>query len=220
MTQAQPERGPSGSRVRIPWTEIRILDVWRELGGGEIKRNRARAFWRNGDGWNVSLRADKDAWFDFASGSGGGVLNLVETALRCDRRTALEWIAERWGTPDDGLPVDYRARAKLCDYSELWRRGRVRELERLKAEALAICDKGGRAAWPIFTEAAAELYQTETAGPESVVAMFDHALIKDATGACHLIHDQQRHESEAANLAGFIVAALAHSERRKAAHAA
>jgi hypothetical protein len=34
---------------------VSISALWRALGGGELRHGRGRAFWRNGDGWSISL---------------------------------------------------------------------------------------------------------------------------------------------------------------------
>ena len=31
-----------------------IEQIWRALGGGELRRGRGRAFWRNGDGYGAA----------------------------------------------------------------------------------------------------------------------------------------------------------------------
>ena len=76
---------------------IPILDVWGVLGGGLIFGRRARAFWRDGDGLNVSLDPEKNCWFDHRDQVGGGVLQLVETALDCDRHRALGFLEHHAG---------------------------------------------------------------------------------------------------------------------------
>jgi hypothetical protein len=58
-------------------TRARITEVWAALGGGEIRRGRGRAFWRDGQRFNISLSDDKGAYFDHARGEGGGILDLV-----------------------------------------------------------------------------------------------------------------------------------------------
>lgn len=80
-----------------PRIESLLLAVWSGLGGGALRNNRAPAFWRDGDGNNVALDPAGGRWFDHAAGSGGGVLDLVQTAKGCDRREALAWMAENFG---------------------------------------------------------------------------------------------------------------------------
>ena len=49
-------------------TSVRITDVWAALGGGPLRQRRGQAFWRDGDGYNVSLNDDKGCWHDFRYG--------------------------------------------------------------------------------------------------------------------------------------------------------
>lgn len=76
---------------------IPILQVWYALGGGELRGNRGQAFWRCGDGYSVSLKAERGTWYDFRDGRGGGVLALVQTVLHCDRPVALAWLETNCG---------------------------------------------------------------------------------------------------------------------------
>jgi hypothetical protein len=67
--------------------------VWLALGGGELRRGRGQAFWRDGDGYNVAINAERGTWHDFVSNEGGDVIALVETARGCDFRAAIGWLA-------------------------------------------------------------------------------------------------------------------------------
>jgi len=80
--------------ARIP-----VSEVWRGLGGGELRHGRGRAFWRKGDGFNVALSDKKGVWYDHATGEGGGVLDLVQRVLGCDRKAALRWLADYAAVP-------------------------------------------------------------------------------------------------------------------------
>jgi len=77
--------------------ELDILEVWDAVGGGPLRGKRGQAFWRAGDSYSISLDPAKGTWFDFRDGRGGGSLALVETALGCDRRTALQWLEANCG---------------------------------------------------------------------------------------------------------------------------
>lgn len=77
--------------------DLSILQVWTATGGAPLRGNRGRAFWRNGDGYNIAIDPTKGTWFDHASGTGGGILALVETAIGGDRRAALDWLAQNFG---------------------------------------------------------------------------------------------------------------------------
>lgn len=76
---------------------IRFFDVWSALGGGPLRAKRGKAFWRNGDGYNVAVDVAKGTWRDYRDGTGGGVLALVETVLRCSRSDALRWLEKNLG---------------------------------------------------------------------------------------------------------------------------
>ncbi len=82
-------------------TEIKrradIRDVWTALGGAELRGNRGRAFWRDGDGYNVSLDPPRGLWHDFVSGEGGDVIRLIEIVQGCDFKQACAWLANFTG---------------------------------------------------------------------------------------------------------------------------
>ena len=76
------------------FSQVRVLDVWRALGGPEPRRGRAPAFWRRSHDPNVSIDAERNVFYDHAQNRGGGVLALVETALDCSRPEALAWLED------------------------------------------------------------------------------------------------------------------------------
>jgi hypothetical protein len=91
----------------IPFAEIRaranILDVWRALGGGELKKNRrGQAFWRQGDGFNIHLDPQNGLWFDFVNQEGGDVITLVRTARQVDWQQAVQWLLDYLGLKPSG----------------------------------------------------------------------------------------------------------------------
>jgi hypothetical protein len=78
--------------------DLSIVDVWLALGGGPLRGNRGKAFWRNGDNQSsVLLTASRGTWKDFVSGDGGGIITLVRTARGVDKRGALQWLGENFG---------------------------------------------------------------------------------------------------------------------------
>lgn len=112
---------------------VRISDVTRAITGGDLQRAgtgrwRARATWRDGDGWSVSLDDGRGLWFDHATGEGGGVLDLVVRVRGGSRQDALRWVAERAGIPMDPAPLSIAQRA--CWAAE--RRHLERELPRAR----------------------------------------------------------------------------------------
>ena len=116
-----------------------IAKVWTALGGGPLHHGRGKACWWDGDGDNISLDGSNRVWYDHAHGKGGGVLALIETALDCDRRGALRWLADHLGVELDGQrPLtreEKRAYAIRRAEAErkarkltAWRRNRLRDL--------------------------------------------------------------------------------------------
>lgn len=82
-------------------SSVRITEVWAGLGGGPLRHGRGRAFWRDGDGFNIALEDRKNAWCDHAHGSGGGVLDLIQKALGCDRSSAIAWLGSTFSLEID-----------------------------------------------------------------------------------------------------------------------
>jgi len=113
-------------------SHVRISDVWRALGGAELRRGRGRAWWRNGDGWSVSVDDRCGCWHDHRDGIGGGVLDLVAHVRGGTRQDALRWLAELTGSPlDDIAPCRISGR----DFAEA---ERVRRDARYFVDAAAI----------------------------------------------------------------------------------
>jgi len=85
----------------LPWC-VPISRVYQILTGCKPRRTsadrfRARATWRGGDGWSVSLDDSRGVWHDFVSSEGGGVLDLVSMVRGGTRQSALKWLAESTG---------------------------------------------------------------------------------------------------------------------------
>jgi len=114
---------------------IRIFDVWQALTGEPIRHGRARATWRGGDGWSVSLNNERGVWHDFVADEGGGILDLIVQVLGGTRADALRWAAEFAGVPLDDKPFSAADRARWaqerraleCDLPEAryWRRAAI-----------------------------------------------------------------------------------------------
>jgi hypothetical protein len=99
-----------------------IREVWSSLGGSELRRGRGQAFWRGGDGYSISLDAQKGVWFDFRDNVGGDVIALVETVKQCGFREAVEWLSGFTGVGTSELPVrtDNRPDAHDCEADRRW----------------------------------------------------------------------------------------------------
>ena len=131
-------------------SRIRISDVWAALGGSPLRRGRGRAFWRDGDGYNISVSDAKNCWHDFVSDEGGGVLDLVQKVRGGSRADALRLVADVSGVTLDAKALsndekrnyaEHRHQAaSLAQQCAWWARAYTQELERTKANACgAVC---------------------------------------------------------------------------------
>jgi hypothetical protein len=155
-----------------------ITGVWFALGGGEIRRGRAQAFWRQrADGWSVSIREDCGVWYDHRDGVGGGILDLIRHVRGGTRGQALRWLADAMGIELDGntpLSREQRrryARARhdapeLARVAKLWHAERRAELDELKREALERDDM------PALMAAAQENHLLTILAPEGIVRAY------------------------------------------------
>jgi hypothetical protein len=106
---------------------IRISEVWAALGGDPLRRCRGKAFWRDGDGYNISLNDQKGCWYDFRDNAGGGMLDLICLVLQCDRASAIAWLSDYAGMPLDSetfsTPQHRRAAEIEAELLLAWRAG-------------------------------------------------------------------------------------------------
>jgi hypothetical protein len=106
------------------------------MGGGELRRGRGRAWWRDGDGWNVALDDRRGCWYDHRDGIGGGVLDLVVHVRGGTRQDALRWLADLTGVALDGRPPD---RISAREFAEA---GRIRRDALYFADAARVMAEG------------------------------------------------------------------------------
>jgi hypothetical protein len=214
--------------TRIAWERLAITDVWQALGGPSLAirngRARTKAFWRNGDGQNVSIDVHHNVWHDHVTGDGGRCLDLAAAVLG-SRQDALRFLADTF--PGDGTYTPpTREEQRTTEYARLWRAGRIRELERIKAGALFALDEPADdpedrwARWCVWTTASRELYATEQLAGANLARRFEQAAVESPKEVALLIDDQIRHERNADEVAAFIVAAIAQSAEREVLHAA
>ena len=192
---------------------VRILDVWQGLGGGELRRGRGRAFWRNGDGFNVELYPTQKRWHDFATNDGGDVLNLIQTVQGCTRSEALRFAADLAGMPLTPTSPERRRRyaeasqraAERAKQTGWWFESRCEELEKLKR--LSNGDDG-----PFdedaLTAAAGELYRLHqlSLNPDALLAEFARASQLDPENTRRLIQAGRTYQEQEDEVFGRIVA--------------
>jgi hypothetical protein len=73
---------------------------------------RGPAFWRGGDGFNVSLDDGRGVWHDFTTDEGGGVLDLVVRVRGGNRADALRWLADLTGVALSDKPLSAEGRER------------------------------------------------------------------------------------------------------------
>ncbi len=172
---------------------VRITDAWVALGGGPLRHRRGTAFWRHGDGFNVSLSDQKGCWHDFVTGEGGGVLDLVQKVRDCDRKGALRWLADFAGVPLDSKPLtaaqkrDY-ARARrgakpLARAALWWWQAWLSELEDRKRE----CFHAASVDTEKLAATASLLYRLQNLSPDAIVQHYLHARAADPHGTRQLV---------------------------------
>jgi hypothetical protein len=192
-----------------------ITEVWRALGGDPPKHDRARAFYRNGDGQSVALDDHMNAYYDFRDGTGGGILHLIQRVKGGTRSDALKWLSEFTGIPLDGAQTatqraEYvrrreRARQKAQDV-EHWRKALVIQLN---AEKLAAADAENDDA---LERAASLCNLLENGTPEQVIREFNLHQACDPPGVARLIADGAEHQREAERVTWNVVVLIADLE--------
>lgn len=221
-----PSLPPQAASKIIPWQDLRIEELWSELGGPPVRwhgadRGRARAWWRQGLKLSVSINRTSNLWHDFATGDGGRCLQLVEVALEVNRHSALQWLGERYGAPGEFTDVDRAERAareRSAGLAALWRKARISELERLKAEtserlSLPGSDADERyATWLQFISTSRQLHAVERLDGEAVRVAMNVELRARTVETAALIHEQRDFEAGAVDLTAFIAAALGWTE--------
>jgi hypothetical protein len=210
---ARPERL---AEAAFGVTSVPVIDVWLALGGGELRHGRGRAFWRHGDGLNVSLDSDKQVFYDFATRTGGGALRLVETAAGCGRREALAWLEARgfierreWTADERRTWARRRARAeRLGEVAACWQRGAVQEFEHAKRSAYDAGDFTGLAYF------AGELERVRGLAGAALVECAAGEMQADATQARRRIAAAREDQSEAVTICAVVMNMLDRRERR------
>lgn len=191
---------------------VRISDLWSALGGGPLRHGRGQAFWRDGDGYNVSLNDAKGVWHDFASGDGGGVLDLVQHVRGGNRADALQFVADLAGIsldsktlsePEKRIYAKHRKQAAgLAQQCAWWVRAYCQALERTKSEAY------GRGDWDSLAWSARELYQMQQAVPSALMARFLNAMRDNPENTASLVEAGWEDERHAYAVTALIVAML------------
>lgn len=134
-------------------SSVQISQVWRALGGGELRHGHGRAFWRGGDNPQaVSLNDDLGVWFDHVEGKGGGVLDLVQLVQGSRRGEALRWVADLAGIPLDERQFTPLERHQYAQQQSEFQRD-LCQARLFRRTALSVCEE-------LLTELKATLFST------------------------------------------------------------
>ena len=123
-----------------------ISVVWTALGGDSLRHGRGKAFWRDGDGYNVALDRNRGIWHDHARGEGGGIIALIRRVLGCEKSDAVQWLANHEGAElDDNRmsPEERRAWAER----QSWARTEAQKLAEWRQDYLANLRAKRNALW-------------------------------------------------------------------------
>ena len=199
--------------------DIPILDAWHAAGGGPLRGNRGRAFWRDGDGYNVALNLTKNTWYDFRDNVGGGVLRLVEVALHCDKRDALSFLEAYCGL-DPRRPLTQRERCsrevapalaqRLADFARGVEIVTKQQLAVVGAlQSLNIEVTGKLADWHRYD------YLLKTATPEDLAELWEH--MPEAQASIERLGREDREHAEAVTAALVETLARTQAQEKEAA---
>ena len=202
--------------------ELDILDVWNAAGGGPLRAKRGRAFWRNGDGWNISLDQERGTWYDHRDARGGGSLALVETAFGCGRQAALGWLETNCGLDPlrpqspEGRRVWTHSRSRAEQTAERvihWHTALLRTLEKAKLTSfqryLGHPDGQAERNW---ADACQRLFNTQDLVGAKLLGAYRDAVEHDSTSVERLICDARQEVRSAVLYTRLMVAMIAVSE--------
>jgi hypothetical protein len=102
--------------------------------------------WRKTKDRNVSLDDSKGCYFDFVTGSGGGILDLVVQAHGCSRSDAYKWLALEFNLESkDITPVERKAHGQARQIGRIlardalwWWMAKCSDLEDQKREIVQV----------------------------------------------------------------------------------
>ena len=191
---------------------VRILEVWRALGGPELRRGRAPAFWRRGDNPQaIAVHAEKGCWYDYRDNIGGGVLQLVQHVRSCDQPEALRWLQYQGLIDIRPLsPVMRREYSRLrgeaqCKADELqhWLTAKRVELNAIKKAAMESGEE------EVLASAASLCYRLENGSRDDINREFLRHRDTDPTEVARLVAIGQDDEDHAQRITGWLVLQMA-----------
>lgn len=199
-----------------------IGEVWRRLGGVDPIRNRVPALWRKTKDRNVSLDDSKGCYFDFVSGTGGGILDLVVQAHGCTRSDAYKWLALEFNLETKDLtPVERKAHGEARQIGKIlardalwWWMAKCSDLENCKRDIV----QAGSEPFEL-AQVSNELYRLQSLEPVGIVSEFAKHEAADPEACEELIRAGRTWENCCKWAVKRIIAKI-RREQVKAGHAA
>ena len=197
--------------------ELDIAALWQALGGGPLRGKRGKAFWRGGDAYSITLDTAKTMWFDHRDGRGGGALALVEAALQCNRRAAVQWLECQGFIESRTLTHEQRrehamrkstASALTLDI-ECWRSALIVELNARKLVAAKADNDEALAC------AASLCNVLEDGSPKDIVCEFSRHRARNPEDVARLIAAGQNADQQARRITAQVVLLLTRSVERE-----
>ena len=91
-------KGATGATLAELLDRVPISELVGALGGPALRNGRCRAWYRGGENpTSLSIDEQRGCWYDNGAGRGGGKLDLIQAVLGCDRRSAVQWLADYCG---------------------------------------------------------------------------------------------------------------------------
>lgn len=208
-------------------SRVRISGVYQVLTGIRPRRTgrdtwRGPATWRGGDHPGaVALDDQRGCWYDHVTGTGGGVLDLVQRANGLSRTDALQYLAQAAGAVLDdrrasreqrrAIAAQRGAAEKAAEDIERWRDALILELDRRKLVAVETGEDEA------LTRAACLQYRLTNGQPEVIVREYLHARRTDPAEVARFIAAGREHQAESRRIASQVVLLLAAEVRNHAA---
>jgi hypothetical protein len=204
--------------------QTRISNVWAALGGGELRRGRAVAFYRGGDDYNVALNDKIGAWRDFVTGDHGGILDLIIHVRGGSRGEAARWLADMRGVTLDNSPWSQEDRRRYAERRRVasvtagdiahWRDVLIPELNARKLAAVEAGD------FKALGPAAKLCHVLECGSPEEIAREFIKHRARNPKDTERLITEGRERDLEAQRTTAECVLLLASAAEREGLDAA
>jgi hypothetical protein len=126
----------------------------------------------------VRLDAKRGLWYDHARGEGGGILDLIQRVMGCDRRAAVHWLANQLGVNLEDSSISAAEQRTLAQ-QRCGAERKARELAEWREEYLARLRRKRNDLWDAERDACTTALRLLAAGDDDSArwgAAWRHAL--------------------------------------------